>query len=83
MECREFCGACCIIPNLTTPIPGMPGGKPAFTPCIHLQIDFSCGIYNHPDRPKACAQFRAEELVCGQNREEAISILTSLMNSTL
>ncbi len=26
--CRPGCGACCIAPSITTPIPGMPHGKP-------------------------------------------------------
>lgn len=79
MECRKNCGVCCIVPNLTSPIPGMPHGKPANTPCIHLNEDYSCGIYNHPDRPKACDAFKAEEQFCGKNREEAIKILSSLL----
>jgi uncharacterized protein len=60
----------------------MPDGKPAFTPCIHLKDDYSCGIYHHPDKPKACDQFQAEELVCGNSRDEAISILTRLMSGS-
>ncbi|HAI50813.1 MAG TPA: zinc/iron-chelating domain-containing protein, partial [Enterobacteriaceae bacterium] len=28
MECRPDCGACCIAPSISTPIPGMPHGKP-------------------------------------------------------
>lgn len=78
MACRMGCGACCIAPSISSPIPGMPGGKPAFTRCIHLQSDFSCGIFESPDRPKVCADFQAETLVCGSNREEALSILASL-----
>ena len=29
MECRTDCGACCIAPSISSPIPGMPQGKPA------------------------------------------------------
>ena len=29
MDCRRNCGACCIAPSITSPIPGMPQGKPA------------------------------------------------------
>jgi Fe-S-cluster containining protein len=76
MECREGCGACCIAPSITSEIPGMPEGKPAGVRCIHLQDNFSCGIYD--TRPKVCRDFRAEELVCGKNREEALEILTRL-----
>ncbi len=78
MQCRTGCGACCIIPSISSPIPGMPNGKPAFEPCIHLADDFSCKIFNHPDRPTVCDEFKAEILVCGQKREDAIANLTFL-----
>ncbi|MFS9540720.1 YkgJ family cysteine cluster protein, partial [Klebsiella pneumoniae] len=26
MECRTDCGACCIAPSISSPIPGMPQG---------------------------------------------------------
>ncbi|MCF5019628.1 YkgJ family cysteine cluster protein, partial [Pseudomonas lactis] len=29
MKCREGCGACCIAPSISSPLPGMPQGKPA------------------------------------------------------
>lgn len=76
MICRENCGACCIAPSISSEIPGMPGGKPAGTSCIHLGDDCSCGIYG--DRPQVCRDFKAEELFCGRNREEAMEILSQL-----
>lgn len=76
MICRENCGACCIAPSISSAIPGMPKGKPAGVACIHLQKDYSCGIYN--ERPRVCRDFQAEELVCGTERNEALSILTHL-----
>jgi Fe-S-cluster containining protein len=54
----------------------MPKGKPAGVRCIHLQEDYSCGIYEL--RPKVCRDFKAEELVCGNSREEALGILSRL-----
>jgi Fe-S-cluster containining protein len=78
MNCRENCGACCIAPSISSPLPGMSEGKPAGIRCIHLQEDFSCGIYD--TRPKVCRDFQAEEIVCGSNREDALSILTRLEN---
>jgi Fe-S-cluster containining protein len=39
MECREHCGACCIAPSISSPIPGMPRGKPGGVRCIHLSED--------------------------------------------
>jgi len=78
MKCREQCGACCIAPSISSPIPGMPDGKPAGVPCIHLSADFRCMIYDHPDRPKVCGQFKADEEVCGTSREEAMLLLGNL-----
>ena len=75
MKCREKCGACCIAPSISSPIEGMPTGKPAGVPCVHLTEDFRCAIFNSADRPKVCVDFKAEELVCGNSREEALRIL--------
>ena len=58
----------------------MPGGKPAGVKCIHLREDYSCGIYEQ--RPGVCVDFRAEELVCGSSRQEAIAILSRLENES-
>jgi len=54
----------------------MPDGKPAGVRCIHLREDYSCGIYEK--RPKVCRDFKAEKLVCGNSREEALAILSRL-----
>ncbi len=65
MKCRENCGACCIALSISSPIPGMAGGKPAGVRCIHLLDDYRCDIYNDPDYPKVCTGFNAEEDFCG------------------
>ena len=78
MKCREKCGACCIAPSISSPIPGMPNGKKAGERCINLDENFWCTIFNHPNRPKVCGSFRAEKLVCGNNQEEAMQILSEL-----
>ncbi len=80
MKCRELCGACCIIPSISSSIPGMPNGKPAGVQCIHLTIDYKCNIFTSPDRPKVCDGFKADALICGNNRDEAISIMKDLEN---
>lgn len=77
-ECREGCGACCIMPSISSAIPGMPDGKPAGVRCIHLTSDLRCGIFLSETRPRVCAGFRAEPLVCGNSREEALKILGDL-----
>lgn len=81
IPCRNACGACCIAPSISTPIPGMPNGKPGGVRCIHLTEDLRCGIFDSPDRPKVCGDFRADELVCGKNREQALQILSDLENN--
>ena len=78
MDCREKCGACCIVPSISSPIPGMPGGKPAGVRCIHLSNELTCSIYSSPDRPKVCNGFQADPLVCSNSREEAMKIFAEL-----
>ena len=80
MDCRENCGACCIALSISTPITGMPDGKPAGVKCIHLLDDLRCAIYNSNDKPKVCSDFKAETEFCGTDREEAMRILYSLSN---
>jgi len=79
MECRSGCGACCIVPSISSPIPGMPNGKPSGVRCIHLLADYKCALWNNPERPGVCMAFRAEPEFCGSDREEAVSILSSLL----
>lgn len=78
MECRENCGACCIAASISSPIPGMPGGKPAGVRCIHLTDDNKCALYGLPERPQVCRDFRADPEFCGSTRDEAMKILTGL-----
>lgn len=78
IDCRPGCGACCIAPSISSPIPGMPGGKPAGVRCIHLTDEHLCGIFHSPDRPRVCNNFKAEVLFCGSTRIEALEILSSL-----
>ncbi len=78
MECRSGCGACCIAASISTPLPGMPEGKPAGVRCIHLTDDYRCDIFGSPDRPKVCSDFQPEPEFCGNNRDEALRILYAL-----
>ncbi|TAL66143.1 MAG: YkgJ family cysteine cluster protein [Bacteroidetes bacterium] len=78
MNCRENCGACCIAISISSPGPGMPEGKPAGVKCIHLLDDYKCSIYTNTEKPKVCADFKAEPEFCGSSREEAMKILLSL-----
>jgi len=82
MTCRPHCGACCIAPSISSPIPGMPNGKPAGVKCIHLTDDYKCAIFGKPERPSVCDGFKAEELFCGNNRKDALRILRGLEEDT-
>jgi hypothetical protein len=59
----------------------MPHGKPAGVRCIHLTEDYRCALFGKSERPEVCLAFQAEELFCGKNREEAITILRNIENS--
>lgn len=71
MACRPGCGACCIAPSISSPIPGMPQGKPAGTRCVQLDEDNRCRLFGQPQRPAVCAQFSASRAICGDSAEEA------------
>lgn len=76
--CRPGCGACCIAPSISTPIPGMPDGKPSGVRCVQLRDDLSCAIFGHPDRPACCAGLRFSTQMCGTHREYALAYLDRL-----
>ena len=82
MQCREGCGACCIAPSISSPLPGMPNGKPAGVRCLHLQADRRCAIFHSPERPAVCAGFSAEPSVCGDSVEETMQIISWLEDET-
>ena len=82
MQCRERCGACCIAPSITTPLPGMPYGKPAGMPCVNLDDDLRCRVFGRPERPAFCVSLRPSESMCGGSRDEAMSGLAALEVAT-
>ena len=75
-KCRPGCGACCIAVSISSPIPGMPNGKPAGVRCIHLDDENKCKIHMSPDRPLVCINLRASFDMCGSCREEALKTLS-------
>lgn len=82
MECRLGCGACCIAPSISTPIPGMPSGKPAGVRCIQLTADNLCQLFGKPERPQVCGDLFPEQAMCGRNQAEALAYLTELEVAT-
>jgi Fe-S-cluster containining protein len=65
MICRPGCGACCIAPSISSPIPGMPAGKPAGVRCAQLDDALRCRIFGRPDRPAICGQLQPSPEMCG------------------
>ncbi|WP_147172502.1 YkgJ family cysteine cluster protein [Pseudomonas sp. SJZ079] len=82
MNCRPGCGACCIAPSISSPIPGMPLGKLAGERCVQLSAENHCALFGKPERPAVCSAFLAELDTCGASREEAIQLLGWLEQST-
>lgn len=82
MHCRPGCGACCTAPSISSPIPGMPQGKPAGVPCIQLGKDQRCQIFGHPERPRVCASLKPSPAMCGTNQAEALQVLHRLEQAT-
>ena len=76
--CRPGCGACCIAPSITSPIPGMPNGKPAGVRCVQLDDDFRCKIFGRPERPACCGGLQPQAQMCGASRGEALAWLAWL-----
>lgn len=76
--CRLGCGACCIAPSISSPIPGMPRGKPAGVRCVQLDAANRCLIFGKPERPAVCHSLKPLLEMCGESREHAMSYLARL-----
>ena len=81
-DCREGCGACCIAPSITSPLPGMPSGKPAGVRCAQLMPDERCAVFASPDRPSFCAGLQPSSEMCGDSREHALDWLSQMEQVT-
>lgn len=82
MNCRDQCGACCTAPSISSPIPGMPLGKPAGVRCIQLDDLERCKIFGLPERPAVCGSLRPSVDMCGDSRPQALQRLTWLERAT-
>lgn len=78
MDCRPDCGACCTAPSISSPIPGMPKGKPANTRCVQLSESNLCMIFGSPLRPKVCSGLQPGVEMCGSSRAQAMIYLLEL-----
>lgn len=82
MDCRPGCGACCTAPSISSPIPGMPLGKPAGVPYVQLMADQRCAIFGQPERPACCGGLQPSVEMCGGTRGEAMLWLDRLEAET-
>ncbi len=82
MDCRSGCGACCIAPSISSPIPGMPQGKPAGVRCVQLQDDLRCAIFGQAGRPACCSGLSPSAEMCSDNTASALHWLTQLEAAT-
>ncbi len=91
VSCRPGCGACCTAPSITSPIPGMPNGKPAGVRCVQLLPDNGCAIFGRPERPAFCAGLQPSadiqiidpgDVPRGTSREQALHWLGELERAT-
>lgn len=82
MDCRAGCGACCIAPSITSPLPALPHGKAADVPCPHLDAAQRCELFGDPRRPAVCGSLAPSAEMCGENREQALAYLRRLEAAT-
>ncbi|MFH1213208.1 MAG: YkgJ family cysteine cluster protein [Candidatus Neomarinimicrobiota bacterium] len=82
MACRKGCGACCIAISISSPLPGLPDGKPAGMPCIHLTERNLCSIHGRADFPSVCRNLKPSVEMCGYSFDEAFIYLTELERQT-
>ena len=82
MNCRPHCAACCIAPSISSPIPGMPDGKPAGVRCIQLDENDRCRLFGKPERPAVCLSLMPSAEMCGETREQAMRWLGYLEKQT-
>lgn len=78
MNCRPHCAACCIAPSISSPIPGMPKGKPAGVRCVQLDEADRCMLFGRLERPAVCSSLKPSEEMCGGSREHALHWLSWL-----
>lgn len=82
LACRAGCAACCIAPSISSPIPGMPQGKPAGVRCIQLSDTGLCKLFGQSSRPLVCASLKPSLDMCGESNEQALRLLTVMEQST-
>ncbi|MCA3239362.1 MAG: YkgJ family cysteine cluster protein [Curvibacter sp.] len=82
MDCRPGCAACCIAPSISSPIPGMPQGKPAGVRCVQLDAAGLCLLFGRPQRPAVCRSLTPSPTMCSDRTAYALLYLTRLEKET-
>ena len=82
LSCRPGCAACCIAPSISSPLPGLPRGKPADLACPHLDDNLRCQLFGQPERPAVCSSLPPSREMCGETREQALTFLRRLERET-
>jgi hypothetical protein len=60
----------------------MPNGKPAGVRCIQLDSSNRCLLFGRPERPVICSRLRAEPMMCGATRGDALRLLAAMELAT-
>ena len=82
LGCRPGCAACCIAPSISSPIPGMPDGKPAGMACVQLDRQGRCQLFGRAERPAVCGSLQPSVAMCGDGRSHALRWLARLEAAT-
>jgi uncharacterized protein len=82
LPCRSGCGACCVAPSISTPLPGHPSGKPAGERCAQLDASMRCRLFGKPERPVVCGSLQPSAEMCGSDQAHAIRWLEALERAT-
>ena len=82
MDCRPGCAACCTAPSISSPVPGLPQGKPAGLPCPQFDEVLRCRLFGRPERPAVCSSLKPSLEMCGSERSHAMLWLARLERVT-
>jgi uncharacterized protein len=82
MICHKNCAACCSVISISSPLPGMPNGKPAGIRCYNLTLNDLCSIHEQENYPTVCRNFQMSLETCGLEAKVAIDYLYQLEKLT-
>jgi hypothetical protein len=68
--------------SISSPIPGLPDGKPAGQRCIQLTDAGLCQLFGHSSRPAICVSLKPSAEMCGDDAPHAYHYLAELEVAT-